>query len=306
MQARVDTIMANLNGVLKEVDAVKDRPQALAAAIRGTATDPPQLLLDIRDGKKTLQEAVDSLQPNLRPVFGDVLGSSFPFAVRLRALRRYYEVVSSAIASIFSERGIIDLQRKEMASRVQSLAAKTEQFAILKTTKSAAIALSQIAQGTESTIEQFRKGVDLLLKENDSGAGARPLTGAELAFLRDFRRIQARVGVRLYDIKRDCDAIDGMLSTRSTSDPITLGAVEDAAQLLSSISHNLSQLAPEGLFDAVTFPPQTPSSPCEAFAKGWMSIDQVTGLSTWRLSCFRSRWPESRSRGGWPPFARPV
>lgn len=297
MQARVDAIMADLNENLKYLDAVKDRPQELTAALGGLSMDGTADVLGELSREQTTGSPRGS---DGKPILS--------YAALLLRVQQYHRVLSAAIANIASERGIIELQRKEMASRVQTLSAKARQFAILKTIDLAVIAMAQavplMAQGsyrTDPTRAKPWDRVDLMLrsKKTSEKGTAVDLNDAEIAFLRDFRRIQSRVITLLDDIKRDCGLIHSKLSPDDANAVVALGAVEQTAQLLSSISHNLSQLAPAGLFDTITYaPPDAASSsdPRSTEARAaiqesialWSAARSDAQIANWQINCFHN------------------
>lgn len=283
MQARVDTIMTDLNDNLKDIDAIKDRPQELTAAIGRLAIDPVQKLQEVF---RLATEDPNRLNPFLNEqsiIIRGLVDPDVPYATRLSRLQQYHQVISTAVADITSERGVVDLQRKEMASRVQSLAAKTRQFAILQAVDFAAIAMAHAAGRAADATRPLRDEVDRLLRAKATETpDGRPLDEAELAFLRDFRRLVLPVDGLLREIQRDCELVHRKLSSAHDGGAVTLGAVEQTAQLLASIGHNLSQLAPSGLFDSVSFPPRDPPSPCQAIANRWSD-----GGRSWHSGCFQ-------------------
>lgn len=264
MNNQVEALLAQLSAQADELQTLGTKPTELSATLRGLSID-----------------------------YGQVTDGSGLLARNVLRLQRHYQDISEAIAGIASDRGITDIRRKEMASRVESLAAKTRQLAILQTTDYAATAMeaaaSRAAQGTTTLRTRVNELLQTKNTPPESGV-ARPLVESELAFLRDFRRLVTPVDELLLDIQRDCAAIHRKLSPSDGDARITLPAVEQTAQLLSSIVHNLSQLAPSGLFDAVTYaggPDAPPDNSSATWTRPFVTEPWSATAVPWRTGCFR-------------------
>ena len=221
---------------------------------------------------------------------GQIIAKEGGFASNVARLRRHYDAISEAIASIGGHRGITDERQKEMASRVQSLANKTRQLAILQTTDYTATAIEQAATTALERTNGIRDKVNKLVQERktpDAAGSLRPLAESELAFLRDFRRVVTPVDEFLRDIQQDCREVRRKLSPGDGAARITLESVNQTAQLLASIDHNLSQLAPAGLFDSPAYRPAADvpvgqNVPCQEVVVGWSDP-----ANSWRTGCIR-------------------
>lgn len=263
MNNQVEALLGQLAAQADELQTLSKKPAELADTLRGLSIDHAQ--------------------------FADASGL---LAANVLRLQRHYQAISEAIAGIASDRGITELRRKEMASRVESLAARTRQLAILQTTDYAAIAMERAAaQAVQGTTALRNRVNDLLqTKKTPKESGERGMSESELAFLRDFRRLVTPVDELLLDIQRDCAAIHRKLSPSDGDAQITLPAVEQTAQLLSSIGLNLSQLAPSGLFDTVTYAVGQDAPP-DGSAAIWTRIAVTDPWSAttlpWRTGCFR-------------------